>query len=78
MITGGAASRLPAPAAVDEPPACTTGGPDQSFLAAVLNNLSNALVACDADGQLTLLNPAARELHGLPAVPLPAEQWARH
>jgi serine phosphatase RsbU (regulator of sigma subunit) len=55
-----------------------TAGPDQSFLAAVLNCLTDALVACDGSGHLTLFNPAARQLHGLPAVPLPAERWAEH
>lgn len=64
----------PADAAASPWPA----GPDHGFLTAVLNNLSEALVACDADGVLTLFNPAARELHGLPAVPLPAQRWAQY
>lgn len=54
------------------------GGDEQPFLAAVLGSLTDAVVACDADGQLTLFNPAADRLHGLPAEPLPFEQWAEH
>src|SRR5208337_661941 len=50
----------------------------QEFLNAVLDNISNGIVACDADGVLTLFNPATREFHGLPAMPIPAEQWPRH
>lgn len=48
------------------------------FLSAVLNNLSDALVACDVDGVLTLFNPAAQRLHGLPAATVPTEQWPQH
>ena len=48
----------------------------QHFLQAVLDNLSNGIVACDAQGVLTLFNRATQELHGHPFRPLPAEQWA--
>lgn len=48
------------------------------FLSAVLDNLTDALVACDADGVLTLFNPAAQRLHGLPAATVPTEQWPEH
>ena len=50
----------------------------QEFLNAVLDNISDGIVACDADGVLTLFNPATRQFHGLPAMPIPAEQWPQH
>ena len=36
------------------------------------------IVACDAEGVLTLFNQATRKFHGLPEHPIPAEQWADH
>ena len=35
-------------------------------------------MACDADGILTLFNPATRRFDGLPVEPLPADQWPQH
>ncbi len=51
---------------------------ERGFLRTLLESLSDGVVACDAEGRLTLFNRATRELHGLPARPLPAEQWASH
>ncbi|KAI9132335.1 PAS domain S-box protein [Acaryochloris sp. CCMEE 5410] len=48
----------------------------QQFLQAVLDNLSDGIVACDAQGVLTLFNQATQALHGLPLCTIPAEQWA--
>ncbi len=50
----------------------------REFLEAVLESLDEGIVACDADGTLALFNRATREFHGLPAEPLPPEQWADH
>jgi len=50
----------------------------QRFLEAVLDSIEAGIVACDANGVLTLFNRATRELHGLPEEPLPPEQWADH
>lgn len=50
----------------------------QQFLEALLENLSDGIVACDASGTLTLFNAASQTFHGLPAEPLPAERWADH
>jgi PAS domain S-box-containing protein len=50
----------------------------RQFLAAVLDNLSDAVVACDAQGRLSVFNPAAKELHGLPPEPVPSHTWAEH
>jgi diguanylate cyclase (GGDEF)-like protein/PAS domain S-box-containing protein len=51
---------------------------EREFLTALLNNLSEGIVACDKDGVLTVFNHATRELHGLPPEALPPEQWAEH
>ncbi len=50
----------------------------QQFLEAVLDTIQTGIVACDANGILTVFNRATREFHGLPQEPLPAEQWAEH
>jgi diguanylate cyclase (GGDEF)-like protein/PAS domain S-box-containing protein len=47
------------------------------FLEAVLENLDSGVVACDAEGNLTILNRALREMYS----PLPleaAETWSTH
>ena len=36
------------------------------------------MVACDADGTLTLFNQASREIHNLPEERIPADKWAEH
>ena len=51
---------------------------EQQFLAAVLDNVESGIVACDADGVLTLFNRALREFHDFPLERIPAEQWAEH
>jgi PAS domain S-box-containing protein len=51
---------------------------ERQFLAAVLDNIGEAVVACDAQGRLTRFNQAARDLHGLPETPITPEQWAEH
>ncbi len=49
---------------------------EQTFLHAVLDNLTDGVVACDAAGKLTAFNRATREFHGLPEKPIPPDQWA--
>ena len=51
---------------------------ERAFQRAVLENLSDGIVACDAHGQLTLFNRALREMHGLPAENVPQEDWSEH
>jgi PAS domain S-box-containing protein len=51
---------------------------ERGFLRALLENLSEGVVACDGDGVLTTFNRATRDFHGLPAEPLPSERWAAH
>ena len=50
----------------------------QQFLEAVLENTEAGIVACDANGLLTLFNRKTRELHGLPQKPIPADRWAEY
>jgi PAS domain S-box-containing protein len=49
---------------------------ERAFLAAVLEAIEDGIVACNAEGVLTLFNRATRALHTLPEQPLPAERWA--
>ncbi|MEP6609778.1 MAG: PAS domain S-box protein, partial [Burkholderiaceae bacterium] len=48
------------------------------FAQALLESLQTGIVACNADGVLTLFNQATRDFHGLPEKPLPPEEWAEH
>ena len=48
------------------------------FLATVLENISDGIVACDSEGTLTVFNRATREFHGLPETAIPRDQWAEH
>jgi PAS domain S-box-containing protein len=51
---------------------------DERFAHALLESVQVGIVACDERGVLTLFNQVARDWHGLPADPLPAEKWAEH
>lgn len=51
---------------------------EQEFLQALLSNLSEGIVACDANGVLTLFNRATQEFHGLPQESILSEEWATH
>ena len=51
---------------------------EKNFLQALLDNLSDGIVACDENGVLTLFNRATQEFHGLPQQAIPNEQWAKH
>ncbi|MER7009602.1 PAS domain S-box protein [Dactylosporangium sp. NPDC000555] len=48
----------------------------RAFLHAMLENLTDAVIACDGEGELTVFNPAAERLHGLPVEPLAPQRWA--
>ena len=48
------------------------------FLEGVLENLDAGVVACDAEGTLTLFNRATRELGNFPAELIPSQRWAEH
>ena len=49
---------------------------ERDFLRALLENVEDGIVACDADGVLRYFNRATRQMHGLPEEPVPAERWA--
>jgi len=49
---------------------------ERCFLRAVLDTVEAGIVACDADGRLSIFNRASRAFHGLPEEPLPPDQWA--
>lgn len=51
---------------------------EQDFLKAILDNVQAGIVACDAEGILTVFNQAAKDFHGLPQQPVPPEQWAEY
>ena len=46
------------------------------FIQAVLDNISDGVVACDDAGNLVLFNRTAREWHGIDALNLPPDQWS--
>lgn len=46
-----------------------------AFFQAVLENMQDGIVACDADGRLSLFNAATRRFHGVDSAPIPPEQW---
>jgi PAS domain S-box-containing protein len=45
------------------------------FMHALLENLSDGIVACDQDGNLTLFNAATRAFHQLPPKVIDSSQW---
>jgi PAS domain S-box-containing protein len=47
----------------------------QQFLDAMLESLGAGIMACDAEGVLTMFNRAAREIVGLTDTTLPMRQW---
>lgn len=51
---------------------------EREMLRVLLENVQAGIVACDEQGILTLFNQAARDFHGLPAAPLPPDQWANY
>ncbi|PHJ68629.1 histidine kinase [Nostoc linckia z18] len=51
---------------------------EREFLNAIIHNITDGIVVCDATGNLTLFNKATCEFHGLPIQSLPPEAWAEH
>ncbi len=48
---------------------------EQAFMAGVLENIEDGIVACDEKGKLSLFNRATREFLGIKEEHLPPEQW---
>lgn len=46
------------------------------FTGAVLENIQDGIVACNAEGRLTLFNEATRRFHGVESEPIPPEEWS--
>jgi PAS domain S-box-containing protein len=52
---------------------------EREFLKTLLDNLTEGIVACDANGVLTCFNQATREYHGLPPEQsIPPEAWSEY
>lgn len=49
-----------------------------AFIEAVLNNINTGIVACNAEGVLTLFNNATRKMHGIPNTAIAADEWSRY
>ncbi len=49
---------------------------EREFLRATLENLKDGIVACDAEGNLTLFNQSTREFHGIAEERLGPEEWS--
>ena len=49
---------------------------EQEFSRTLLENLEDGVVACDAEGRLSLFNQTARNWHSLDTLDLAQEQWA--
>ncbi|MGB3511828.1 MAG: PAS domain S-box protein, partial [Microcoleaceae cyanobacterium] len=51
---------------------------EREFLNAIIDNITDGIVVCDATGKLVLFNQATCDFHGLPVEALPPEEWAEH
>ncbi|MFO7558209.1 MAG: ATP-binding protein [Desulfobacterales bacterium] len=51
---------------------------EREFLSALLDNIKEAVVACDKEGKIVRFNEAARRLHGLSVQPIPPELWSEY
>jgi PAS domain S-box-containing protein len=49
---------------------------EQEFTRALLDNIADGVVACDARGALALFNRTVREWHGMETLTAPPEAWA--
>jgi len=50
---------------------------ERAYLSAVIDNIGEAIVICDAEGRIVRFNETARRLHGLPEQSIPSDLWAQ-
>ncbi len=50
---------------------------ERSFLNAVLDNIEEAIIICNGEGQLIRFNKSARRLHGIPEKPITPGEWSK-
>ncbi|YAG13304.1 ATP-binding protein [Nostoc sp. DSM 114161] len=62
----------------DRKQAETSLAKEREFLNAIIHNITDGIVVCDATGKLTLFNKATREFHGLSVESLAPEEWAEN
>ncbi|HTH43606.1 MAG TPA: PAS domain S-box protein, partial [Oxalicibacterium sp.] len=51
---------------------------ERTFLATVLEEVEDAIIACDRNGSLTFFNRAGQEFHGSVDLAVAPERWAEH
>jgi len=51
-------------------------GNNPEYLAAILDSLSDGIIACDKNGMLTIFNHSSHKFHKFPEQPISPEQWA--
>ena len=51
---------------------------EKEFRRCLLESMADGVVACDANGILTLFNRSARDWHGMDPLRLPPAEWAQH
>lgn len=51
---------------------------EREFLKALLNSVDAGIIACDAEGNITLFNRATREFYGLPDSALSPSEWSNY
>ena len=51
---------------------------ERVFIKTLLDNLSDGIVACDAEGTLALFNKASSEFFPVPFKPVPHKEWAQY
>ena len=51
---------------------------ERQLLTTVLDNIESGIVACDADGTITVFNRATRAMHNLPPIAVSPSRWSEY
>jgi len=51
---------------------------ERAFMAGVLENIEDGIIACDSEGKLSISNRVTREVYGIQDEHILPEQWANH